>query len=108
MPNGKHRYVLDCDYDIIDINACARLEAKMASITIRNLNEKLKTQLRIEAAKNGHSMEEEVRIILKKALSQSQKGGLGSRIKQRFAEAEGIELEVPPRFDSPRDPGFGS
>lgn len=86
----------------------ARLEVKMASITIRNLNEQLKAQLRIEAAKNGHSMEEEVRIILKNALSQSQKGGLGSRIQQRFAEAGGIELEMPPRFDSPRDPGFGA
>lgn len=29
----------------------------MASITIRNLDEQLKSQLRIEAAMNGHSME---------------------------------------------------
>ncbi|WP_422730548.1 FitA-like ribbon-helix-helix domain-containing protein [Litchfieldella xinjiangensis] len=30
----------------------------MASITIRNLDKQLKAQLRMEAAKHGHSMEE--------------------------------------------------
>ncbi|WP_240673322.1 FitA-like ribbon-helix-helix domain-containing protein [Chromohalobacter israelensis] len=45
----------------------------MASITIRNLDEQIKAQLRMEAAKHGHSMEEEVRIILRGALSQPQK-----------------------------------
>lgn len=36
----------------------------MASITIRNLDEDTKQALRERAARNGHSMEEEVRIIL--------------------------------------------
>lgn len=36
----------------------------MASITIRNLDEALKSQLRVRAAVNGRSMEDEVRIIL--------------------------------------------
>ncbi|SEL73563.1 FitA-like ribbon-helix-helix domain-containing protein [Halomonas daqiaonensis] len=80
----------------------------MASITIRNLDEQLKAQLRMEAARHGHSMEEEVRIILRAALNQPPKGGLGSRIRGRFAEAGGVELEMPSRSDKARDPGFGT
>ncbi|WP_082926047.1 FitA-like ribbon-helix-helix domain-containing protein [Halomonas sp. G11] len=73
----------------------------MASITIRNLDEQLKSQLRIQAEMHGHSMEEEVRIILRKALYQPQNAGLGSRIRDRFADAGGIELKVPARADKP-------
>ncbi|WP_280561757.1 plasmid stabilization protein [Chromohalobacter sp. 48-RD10] len=76
----------------------------MASITIRNLDEQVKTQLRMEAARHGHSMEEEVRIILRSALSQPQKEGQGSRIRERFAAAGGVELEVPARSDKLRAP----
>ncbi|MDH4571871.1 FitA-like ribbon-helix-helix domain-containing protein [Salinicola acroporae] len=77
----------------------------MASITIRNLDEPLKTRLRLQAASHGHSMEEEVRVILRGALSPPQTG-LGSRIKARFAESGGVDLELPVREDSPRDPGL--
>lgn len=78
-------------------------EVEMASITIRNIDEQVKSQLRIEAAMHGHSMEEEVCIILRKALNQSQKVGLGSRIRDRFADVGGIELKLPARADRPRD-----
>lgn len=37
----------------------------MASITIRNLDDYLKAQLRIVAARHGRSMEEEVRFIIR-------------------------------------------
>ncbi|RAR62776.1 plasmid stability protein [Onishia taeanensis] len=80
----------------------------MASITIRNLDEQLKAQLRMKAARHGHSMEEEVRTILRTALNPPQAKGLGSRIRERFAEAGGIELDVPPRSDKPRGSGFGA
>jgi phosphopantothenoylcysteine decarboxylase/phosphopantothenate--cysteine ligase len=36
----------------------------MASLTIRKLDEALKAQLRLRAARNGRSMEEEIRLIL--------------------------------------------
>jgi phosphopantothenoylcysteine decarboxylase / phosphopantothenate---cysteine ligase len=39
----------------------------MASLTVRQLDEKLKTLLRLRAARNGRSMEDEVRVILKDA-----------------------------------------
>ena len=40
----------------------------MASLLIRGLDDKLKRQLRVRAAENGRSMEEEVRRILRAAL----------------------------------------
>ena len=40
----------------------------MASITIRNLDDEIKTRLRMRAAEHGHSMEEEARTILRKPL----------------------------------------
>ena len=37
----------------------------MASLTIRKLDEGLKAYLRLRSAKNGRSVEEEVRVILR-------------------------------------------
>ena len=42
----------------------------MASITVRNLDDGLKRRLRIRAAENGRSMEQEAREILKHALEE--------------------------------------
>ena len=70
----------------------------MASITIRNLDDQVKEQLRIAAAHNGHSMEEEARLILGRALvSIDRAGGLGSRIRSRFSASGGVELDLPSR-----------
>ena len=70
----------------------------MASITIRNLDDRVKEQLRVSAAHNGHSMEEEARLILGRALSTVDRaGGLGSRIRSRFSGTGGIELDIPVR-----------
>ena len=71
----------------------------MASITVRNLEEGLKRRLRIRAAENGRSMEQEARDILRAALSQESSTGkdLASAIRARFAPLGGVELELPPR-----------
>ena len=74
----------------------------MATITVRNLDDELKAQLRVQAASHGHSMEEEVRLILRKALVKPQQGGLGSRIHQRFAAEGELELALPKREEKPR------
>ena len=79
----------------------------MASITIRNLDDDLKAQLRVVAARHGRSMEEEARVIIRQALLQSEKsGGLGSRIHARFAAAGGADIEVPARKDKARAASF--
>ena len=44
----------------------------MPSITIRGLDEKLKKQLRLRAAKNSRSVEDEVRTILRSAAADSE------------------------------------
>ncbi|MBP2323840.1 plasmid stability protein [Kibdelosporangium banguiense] len=54
----------------------------MAVLTIRDLDEGLKAQLRIRAAENGRSMEAEVRAILASVLTKRVPGpGMGSRIR---------------------------
>ena len=44
----------------------------MASLTVRQLDEKLKKQLRLRAARNGRSVEDEVRTILRSAAADDQ------------------------------------
>lgn len=79
----------------------------MASITIRNLDDDLKAQLRVVAASHGRSMEEEARVIIRQALFKLEKsGGLGSRIHARFAAVGGVDLEVPARKDKARAVSF--
>ena len=77
----------------------------MASITVRNLEDGLKHRLRIRAAENGRSMEEEVRDILRTVLYHQQSGqeNLASAIRARFAPLGGVELDIPPRSPM-RDP----
>ena len=42
----------------------------MASLTVRQLDEALKKQLRLRAARNGRSVEDEVRTILRGAAAE--------------------------------------
>ncbi len=71
----------------------------MASITIRNLEDEVRTRLRVRAAGNGRSMEEEVRLILRAAVGRKTvpENGLGTAIHELFKPFNGIDLEVPPR-----------
>ena len=77
----------------------------MATITIRNLDDFIKTQLRVRAANHNRSMEEEARIILRDALKDvDEKRGLGSLIHKRFMSAGGVELPPPVRNQPARKP----
>lgn len=69
----------------------------MATLTIRNLDNQTKQKLRQIAAARGHSMEEEVRRILDRAVQQAEEKGLGTRIVEEFAAIGGVELELPAR-----------
>lgn len=80
----------------------------MASLTIRNLEDALKTSLRIRAAEHGRSMEEEARQILRRSLVLERSSvGLGSRIASRFSAMGGVELPATPRSLPRTSPGFG-
>lgn len=65
----------------------------MASLTIRNLEEPIKELLRIRAAHHGHSMEEEVRQILRQTLIQDTQlsANLAESIQKRFAQLGGVD-----------------
>lgn len=70
----------------------------MACVTIRNLDESLKTKLRLQAARHGCSMEAEVRNILWLSLvPQVAPEDFGARIHQRFAGLESESLPIPSR-----------
>ena len=71
----------------------------MSSITVRNLDESVKNSLRIRAARNGWSMEHEVRQILQQVVAPEQAGQLSfaERINQRFSGLEAESLPIPAR-----------
>lgn len=75
----------------------------MATLTIRDVDEDLKARLRVRAARNGRSMEAEVRAILRSVLAESaSRRGLGTSIHELFADIGGADLPQPPRTDTPR------
>ncbi len=80
----------------------------MASITIRNLDDDVKTRLRMRAAEKGRSMEEEARQILREAVGREEvpANGLGTAIHERFKPLGGVELELPPREPMREPPRF--
>ncbi|HEY2480206.1 MAG TPA: plasmid stabilization protein [Solirubrobacterales bacterium] len=78
----------------------------MSVITVRNLDDDLKTRLRVRAAQHGRSMEAEAREILRESLAEQPAGAVGSWIHKRFAGLELDELEFPPRTDLARAADF--
>lgn len=70
----------------------------MASLTIRNLDDQLKTLLRLQAVRHGCSMEQEARDILRQAVQGQQVGtSFAKTISQRFAGLNADELPIPKR-----------
>jgi plasmid stability protein len=63
-------------------------------MTIRNIDEAIKKRLRVRAAVNGRSMEDEARDILRSALSTdvARPRDLGHAISERFRKLGGVEL----------------
>jgi plasmid stability protein len=64
------------------------MEAPMAQLVVRNLEDDVKAKLQKRARQNGHSTEEEVRDILRNAVKSEKEThlGLGTRIAKRFAK----------------------
>jgi antitoxin FitA len=68
----------------------------LAQLVVRNLEDEVKVRLQRRATRNGRSMEEEVRDILRDALKEegAQTGGLGTEIASLFARI-GLDADIP-------------
>ncbi len=82
----------------------------MSSITIRNLDDKLKASLRLRAARHGLSMEQEVRNILQSTLAADASPASGLefalRIHQRFKGLGAEDLTMPERLPARSVPNY--
>ena len=64
----------------------------MASISVRNLDDKMYEMLQLRAAKHGVSMEEEVRQIISQAVSAPEK--VSEVFQKYFGHKNGIDLSI--------------
>ncbi len=71
----------------------------MATLTIRDLDDGLKLKLRLRAASQNRSMEEEARQILRAALTEpvAPRSTLVARVKSRFEGLGDVHLPIEPR-----------
>jgi plasmid stability protein len=80
----------------------------VGTLTIRNLDDPLKSRLRLRAAARNRSMEEEARQILRAALQEplAPAQDLGTKIRARFAAMGDVQLSVEPRQTVRQPPEF--
>lgn len=78
---------------------CAQIAiVAMADISIRGLDEDVKSRLRLRAAAHGQSMEAEAREILANAVMEPRdKPDLFDALMRRFDELGGVTLDIPAR-----------
>ena len=70
----------------------------MATLMIRSMDERVKSELRVLAARRGVSMEQHARDILERAvLGPAHDAPFAERIQQLFAGASIDALPIPPR-----------
>jgi plasmid stability protein len=86
------------------------MEMHVATMTIRNLDDRLKAKLRIQAAMHQRSMEDEARDILRTALSGTTgvDGSLAVTIRQRLGSSGGADLDLPKREPIRTPPDFSA
>ena len=83
----------------------------MSSLTVRNLDESVKSSLRVRAARHGRSMEQEVRQILEAIVAPEQAAqvSFAERVNSRFSglKVESLPISArqiartPPAIDTP-------
>lgn len=79
----------------------------MSSLTIRNLEPRTKDRLRVRAALNGRSMEEEVRVILGTVVGGVSGPDLWRLSRQLFEGEAGVNLDFPDRGADRPAPDYG-
>lgn len=84
----------------VDGNASTCQRLAMPTLSVRGLDQRTYTRLRVRAASRGHSMEEEARQILKVAVLAPER--MGDRLVSYFGPTRGAELALPPR--TPHEP----
>jgi antitoxin FitA len=101
----------DIDYDACIDHVAAGIvgtgSARMASITIRNIEDSVKAELRVRAARHGRSMEEEARQILRLALSDEAVRANLADLAEALFGSEGLKLEPHPPVPTREPPDFG-
>lgn len=82
----------------------------MGSVTIRNIDDAVKEGARLSAAKNGRSLEAELRILLEQTYAPTAPDAAQIRdltgddwVHDLMAIAGGVGLDLPPRQDRPSD-----
>ena len=95
----------DRTLSLLSLQSSPAMETRVGTLTIRNLEDPLKSRLRLRAAARNRSMEEEARQILRAALQETAAPteDLGSRIRARFAPLGDIQLALEPR-EPPNEP----
>ena len=79
----------------------------MANITVRNLDEDVKTRLRVRGADSRRSMEEEAWLVLRDAVWHNLSSwNLTDIIRSHFGPGNGVDLELPPREAGREPPSF--
>ena len=96
--NSKKSWFLAINDSIDYIEYMANKATRSGTLIIRNIDPRLKEQLRVRAAHHGRSMEAELRHILADALAdeRSREPNLAEAIRRRFASMGGVELEAHP------------
>jgi antitoxin FitA len=82
----------------------------MATLTVRDVDPRLKERLRVRAARNGRSMEAELRHILGETLGREatdREPNLAEAIRRRFAPLGGVELAPHPPVPVGEPPRLG-
>src|ERR1017187_8041744 len=100
--------VRTCVGILVQLQAAMLSLTAMPTLTIRQLDEKIKSRLRVQAAHHGRSMEEEAREILRSALitAKPKGGNLAESPRQRFSALGGVKIELPKRAPVRHPPDF--
>ena len=80
----------------------------MASVSIRDLDDGVRDRLRVQAARNGRSMEAEIRAILTQAVNEPEPADLFTALLDRFGAVGGVDLPAPTRDEAARAADFAA
>jgi plasmid stability protein len=105
--NASIAFFVDTAYN--DVSILSHERSTMSTLTIRNVEPAVKEQLRVRAARNGRSMEAELRHILGEAVGddRNRETNLAEAIRRRFQPFGGVDdLESHPPVTVAEPPAF--